>query len=208
MNIDEKIIEILESVKINGGIPEFSEENRELIHEVAEECRKSCVYEKNRDRAYAYKDGLSAENVYIDMASKIAGAPTRVHAIMSAKMLMPVLDEKLSARKLKTEKEIREKDILERLNAFASWGIPNIRKEDAREAASAIRETQRYKKLGTIEEIKKAMELQKAKEPIEDEENRIRYTENYRCPSCNGSFSGKGYAKYCYHCGQKLDWGE
>lgn len=28
----------------------------------------------------------------------------------------------------------------------------------------------------------------------------------YNCPSCNKPFSGKGIAKYCFHCGQKIDW--
>ena len=36
----------------------------------------------------------------------------------------------------------------------------------------------------------------------------MRYTSCYRCPRCCGSFSGTGIAKYCYHCGQALDWGD
>ena len=34
----------------------------------------------------------------------------------------------------------------------------------------------------------------------------IRYTSDYRCPSCGGTFTGTGIADYCYHCGQRLDW--
>lgn len=44
------------------------------------------------------------------------------------------------------------------------------------------------------------------RKPIEDRHHEIRYTEIYRCPSCNGTFSGRGLVKYCYHCGQKIDW--
>ena len=35
----------------------------------------------------------------------------------------------------------------------------------------------------------------------------IRYTSAYSCPACDGGFTGTGIANYCYHCGQKLDWG-
>lgn len=35
-----------------------------------------------------------------------------------------------------------------------------------------------------------------------------RYTDCYRCPICKRAFFGTGIAKYCYHCGQKLDWGD
>lgn len=65
-----------------------------------------------------------------------------------------------------------------------------------------------YKKLGTLEEVLDAVEKQKKKKPIEDRHHGIRYTEVYRCPSCNGSFSGRGFAKYCFHCGQAIDWSE
>lgn len=67
---------------------------------------------------------------------------------------------------------------------------------------------EKYKQLGTPEEIREAVEKQKAKKPIEDRHHGIRYTEVYRCPSCNGSFSVKGFAKYCFHCGKKIDWSD
>ena len=35
----------------------------------------------------------------------------------------------------------------------------------------------------------------------------IRYVKIYECPNCKGEFSGK-VSKYCYHCGQALDWSE
>lgn len=69
-------------------------------------------------------------------------------------------------------------------------------------------ELDRYKELGTLEEVREAVEKQKKKKPIEDRHHGIRYTEVYRCPSCNGSFSGRGFAKYCFHCGQAIDWSE
>lgn len=43
--------------------------------------------------------------------------------------------------------------------------------------------------------------------PIEDEIQDIRYVAKYTCPTCGGKFTGT-LAKYCYHCGQKLDWSD
>lgn len=36
---------------------------------------------------------------------------------------------------------------------------------------------------------------------------KIRYVETYMCPVCGRSFSGR-IAKYCYNCGQAIDWSE
>lgn len=72
----------------------------------------------------------------------------------------------------------------------------------------AMQELREYKQLGTLEEARYAVGKQKKKKPIEDSHHGIRYTEVYRCPSCNGIFSGRGFAKYCFHCGQAIDWGE
>lgn len=47
-----------------------------------------------------------------------------------------------------------------------------------------------------------------AKKPIKTtEETGIRYTDSYRCPNCGGNFMGTGIADFCYHCGQRLDFG-
>lgn len=41
-----------------------------------------------------------------------------------------------------------------------------------------------------------------------NEEMGIRYADVYRCPNCKRAFSGMGIGKYCYHCGQRFDWGD
>ena len=45
-----------------------------------------------------------------------------------------------------------------------------------------------------------------AKKPLKSERE-IRYCEVFKCPSCGFEFSGR-VSKFCYRCGQKLDWGE
>lgn len=61
------------------------------------------------------------------------------------------------------------------------------------------------------EEIKMAIDCinkQIPQKPVRTDTQEIRYTDSYRCPSCGGGFTGTGIADYCYHCGQKLDWGD
>ena len=59
-----------------------------------------------------------------------------------------------------------------------------------------------------LEVVVEALEKQIAKKPKKIEVEGYRYTDTYRCPICEGNFSGTGIADYCYHCGQKLDWSE
>lgn len=67
-----------------------------------------------------------------------------------------------------------------------------------------------YRKVGTPEECREAVEQQISKRPTlcKSDEQTTRYTADYRCPKCNGMFTGTGIANYCYHCGQRLDWEE
>lgn len=51
-----------------------------------------------------------------------------------------------------------------------------------------------------------ALQKQVQRKPVKVNDSGIRYTDTYRCPSCGGGFTGTGFANYCYHCGQALDW--
>ena len=53
-----------------------------------------------------------------------------------------------------------------------------------------------------------ALEKQIPKKPIKSKKQVVRYVNTYCCPTCNLKFTGTGIAKWCYHCGQKLDWGD
>ena len=52
-----------------------------------------------------------------------------------------------------------------------------------------------------------ALEKQIPKKPIKSENQVVRYVNTYYCPICNLGITGTNIAKWCYHCGQKLDWG-
>ena len=65
-----------------------------------------------------------------------------------------------------------------------------------------------YETMDAIGYAIQALEKQIPKRPIKSKEQRIRYVNTYYCPTCNLSFTGFNIAKWCYHCGQKLDWSD
>lgn len=65
-----------------------------------------------------------------------------------------------------------------------------------------------YKKIGTVEECREAVEKQNKKKPIFKQGSEGGYTDTYRCPNCDGVFTATGIDDYCYRCGQKIDWKE
>ena len=98
MNIDEMIEKLLgmDIVKADNTVV-FSSDARQLIHETAELCSALPIVNLTREQAEEYAKGLSAEQVFIDMLYKIAEAPTRIHMRMSARMLVPIIDQKLQS---------------------------------------------------------------------------------------------------------------
>ena len=85
-----------------------------------------------------------------------------------------------------------------------------------REHATAIKEVWRFyvHRILFPREIEKysaildeALEKQIPKKPMKSERE-VRYIETFTCPNCQKDFSGRGVSKYCYHCGQRLDWEE
>jgi hypothetical protein len=65
-----------------------------------------------------------------------------------------------------------------------------------------------YETMDAIGYAIQALEKQIPKRPIKSKEQRIRYVNTYYCPTCNLGFTGFNIAKWCYHCGQKLDWSD
>ena len=51
-----------------------------------------------------------------------------------------------------------------------------------------------------------ALEKQMPKKPVKSEKQVVRYVNTYYCPICNLGITGTNIAKWCYHCGQKMDW--
>lgn len=75
------------------------------------------------------------------------------------------------------------------------------------QAIKALEEVQTYQAIGTSEECRAAMEKQKAKKPIEPDEE----YGTFKCPNCGGLiFTENRFEthKHCLLCGQKLDWSD
>lgn len=102
MEIDKMVEELLgmDIVKSDNTVT-FSNEARQMIHEIAEKCSTIPIVDETREQAEEYAKGLSAEQVYTDMLYKIVEAPTRIHMRVSARMLIPIIDQKL--RSVETE---------------------------------------------------------------------------------------------------------
>ena len=91
------VIKLLEEMAGHdtGGKVEFTDKAKEMIHEIA---GNYPVGDRNEDvdgMEAEYTKGLTAEEVYYDMISKISCAPTYIHAIMTARWLIPVVSKKL-----------------------------------------------------------------------------------------------------------------
>lgn len=76
---------------------------------------------------------------------------------------------------------------------------------------TALREIQRYREIGTVEECREAVEKQKAKKPKLKYKPRFLGKTMYTCPNCGNccleEFANERQRNnYCWDCGQKLDW--
>ena len=78
---------------------------------------------------------------------------------------------------------------------------------------TALKEIQRYREIGTVEECREAVEKQKAKNPSVHKQQ---YSDAYNCSKCGwtfihknetGWFCGQHY-KFCPNCGQAIQWNE
>ena len=87
-------------------------------------------------------------------------------------------------------------------------------------AISALEEIQQYRKIGTVEECREAVEKQEPKKPVckpKPYNESVGFNEEWFCPSC-GSYIGYFYEgmdepeqmEYCNECGQHIarDWSD
>ena len=65
-----------------------------------------------------------------------------------------------------------------------------------------------YETMDAIGYALRALEKQIPMKPVKSEKKVVRYVNTYYCPICNLGITGTNIAKWCYHCGQKLDWSD
>ena len=94
--MDKLIENLLDMELINdNGTVEFTDEARELIHIIADKCRKTTVYKKAVVKSEEYAKTMSAEDMYKDMLLKIIGANTQYEMIITTRLIIPLIDDKL-----------------------------------------------------------------------------------------------------------------
>lgn len=102
MEIDDMINELLDepSVKDDNSVV-FTDKALELIHEITEKCKSIPIVKETQQKVEDYAKELSAEQIYVDMLNKIVEAPTAIHMRMSARLLIPIISDKLKSRERK-----------------------------------------------------------------------------------------------------------
>ena len=111
------------------------------------------------------------------------------------------------------------------------WEEPTTLSKAIRHAISALVENQKYKQLGTLEEVRVVVEKQKPKKPVLSMNEKsgmfVDYADGHgeyktqmnnwwRCPCCNPVVGQRVILRYrthdqrkkkfCENCGQKIDW--
>ncbi len=96
MEIDEMISRLLDMELVDrDGKVVFTKEAKMLIHQIADRCSEVPIVQETQEQAEKYAQGLSAEQIYIDMLEKIVQAPARIHMRVAARMLIPIIDQKI-----------------------------------------------------------------------------------------------------------------
>ena len=99
-------------------------------------------------------------------------------------------------------------EAVEKIKDLSDRGYPTLR-ESKDMAISALKEIQKYREIGTVEECREAVEKQKSKKCVNDF---CPDHTHYKCPSC-GKIQKTKYGdsefgcilNYCSNCGQALD---
>ncbi len=93
-------------------------------------------------------------------------------------------------------------------------GTRGEQEEAIRIAIGIFEEIQQYRALGTVEELREAMEKQRAKKPIMKPYFKDMEEEYLCCPTCGEILTDRlpmdneDFYFHCLSCGQKFDWSE
>ncbi len=95
---------------------------------------------------------------------------------------------------------------------IAGKGVDGNAYEDMEIAIKALEEIQQYLELGTVEELREAIEKQRAKKPDYEgdgyADGKLVY-DTWICPNCEKHYEvDYDDYEYCPNCGQAIDWSE
>lgn len=97
---------------------------------------------------------------------------------------------------------------MQELQEYSKTGLsPKQVTETICELGATKRVLEHYKQLGTLEEVREAVEKQKKKKPKGD----LHSVPHYRCPNCNSTvklYQNSKKDEICKWCGQRIEWSE
>lgn len=76
------------------------------------------------------------------------------------------------------------------------------------ECKKMIKEIQKYRAIGTVEECREARERRREKKPIISHIGQVNDRGKAHCPNCRQDIHGIGRIRHCFYCGQFIDWSE
>ena len=77
------------------GTVDFTDRAKEIIMDLSEKYRETHIYRRAREETPEWVDAATAAEVYIQMCERIAEAPTMMHMISAAKILIPIIWKKI-----------------------------------------------------------------------------------------------------------------
>lgn len=96
MSEKELIIELLEIAEIaEDGTVDFTGRAKEIIMDLSEKYRKTQIYKRAVEETPEWVGTATAAEIYIQMCERIAEAPTIMHMISAAKILIPIIWKKI-----------------------------------------------------------------------------------------------------------------
>ena len=144
------------------------------------------------------QDAIKNINTYI--YSELESIPKQL--LESLKLACFTLKEVEQYRAIGTVSELQ--DLVIGINALAD---SQFSAADMAKLVNDMKSLYEYRKIGTPDECLAAVEKQKAKKPIEPDEE----YGTFKCPNCGGLiFTEDRFEthKHCLLCGQKLDWSD
>lgn len=96
MSEKELIIELLGIAEIaEDGTVDFTDRAKEIIMDLSEKYRKTQIYRRAVEETPEWVGTATAAEIYIQMCERIAEAPTIMHMISAAKILIPIIWKKI-----------------------------------------------------------------------------------------------------------------
>lgn len=96
----KKVIKLMQSRSNAGPYDEFTKYQYRLIKELADEFRRSDLYLRMADKFEAKKQAIfemKPQEIYLHMLDRIASAPVALLVQSTVVLLIPILDDKLTA---------------------------------------------------------------------------------------------------------------